>query len=608
MPSCTNTECNSHTHQLQSQLTELCHEINILKSSLNNELKSIRSTLYEQFQSFEDKLITHITKQLQSNTIQPNSTVPMVVNNTTAADNDSHSSTDDELTHCPVHQPYWGADEFIDGDCIDDDDVDTHHTGVQALHQHIEYVLPQQKSHKNDSNHSTTNQSQQNNNNTNIDTQSYNSVYCMPSGATIDTATLASYIGITSDQPNNTLLMTQDKLVWLAVKILLEQGSVPVGKMGSLLHRAAHDHTLPTMLKERYGGLKKFLQSHTVFFILNNDHPYNPHVTLSQQLATQLKSYQQQHFAKVHGITLNLNTDTNTDSNTSNTTNSHPQQNNTIHANTINMNKYSNLSRTTLDQQRIANQHRRFILQQVNTTQSPPTQSLSISSITSVQLTDVLAIDCEFCGVGMNGIRSQLARCSIVNYNGDIIYDVYVRPVEPVVDYRTHVSGIRGSDLIGTHVIDYSIVQQHVRTLIYNRILVAHNISCDLQVLGIYTHPRILIRDTAYYKHFCPQRAISLKQLVHEHLHWHTFQLAEHDSIQDARAALELYKLLEDEWEYELYHELQQQPSIQAEAARIMSQCEKSSRALTVTDDNDESDCKIIEAAHNNYNVHSAPT
>ena len=51
----------------------------------------------------------------------------------------------------------------------------------------------------------------------------------------------------------------------------------------SLLHKAANDHTLPQMLKERYGGLKKFLQSQTHFFSLGVDHPYNPSLSLSQE-------------------------------------------------------------------------------------------------------------------------------------------------------------------------------------------------------------------------------------------------------------------------------------------------------------------------------------
>ena len=58
-----------------------------------------------------------------------------------------------------------------------------------------------------------------------------------------------------------------------------------------------------------------------------------------------------------------------------------------------------------------------------------------------------LAMDCEFVGTGPFGEEHMLARVSIVNINGDIIYDTFVAPQERVVDYRTEVSGVRPSKL-----------------------------------------------------------------------------------------------------------------------------------------------------------------
>ncbi len=51
-----------------------------------------------------------------------------------------------------------------------------------------------------------------------------------------------------------------------------------------------------------------------------------------------------------------------------------------------------------------------------------------------------VAIDCE--RVLTEGNKESLARVSIVNYNGDTIYDTYVIPDEKVLDYRTWVSGV----------------------------------------------------------------------------------------------------------------------------------------------------------------------
>lgn len=72
----------------------------------------------------------------------------------------------------------------------------------------------------------------------------------------------------------------------------------------------------------------------------------------------------------------------------------------------------------------------------------------SASSSHKVAPTKYLAIDCEMVGTGPKGSISQLARCSIVSYEGDVVYDKFIKPSVPVTDYRTRWSGIRYSDLI----------------------------------------------------------------------------------------------------------------------------------------------------------------
>ena len=41
----------------------------------------------------------------------------------------------------------------------------------------------------------------------------------------------------------------------------------------------------------------------------------------------------------------------------------------------------------------------------------------------------------------------MLARVSVVNSHGHVVYDSFVAPQEKVVDYRTSVSGVRPADL-----------------------------------------------------------------------------------------------------------------------------------------------------------------
>jgi len=50
-------------------------------------------------------------------------------------------------------------------------------------------------------------------------------------------------------------------------------------------------------------------------------------------------------------------------------------------------------------------------------------------------------------GVGSGGVESALARVSIVNQQGDCVYDKFVVPGDEVTDYRTQFSGIRPHNL-----------------------------------------------------------------------------------------------------------------------------------------------------------------
>ena len=63
-------------------------------------------------------------------------------------------------------------------------------------------------------------------------------------------------------------------------------------------------------------------------------------------------------------------------------------------------------------------------------------------------LTRSIALDCEMVGVGRHGSRNMLARVSIIDSHGNVLYDSFVAPQEKVVDYRTFVSGVKPNDLI----------------------------------------------------------------------------------------------------------------------------------------------------------------
>jgi len=160
--------------------------------------------------------------------------------------------------------------------------------------------------------------------------------------------------------------------------------------------------------------------------------------------------------------------------------------------------------------------------------------------------TDVLAMDCEFGGYGASGMSNCLIRISIVNYVGDIVLDAVVRPAQYVTDFRTDITGVRAGDL--RNAVDFKIIQFNACELLKKApILVGHALNNDLRVLGIKHRPD-LMRDTSKFRVYCPQRPKKLKYLAKKHLGI-DIQKGSHSSVEDARAALALYRLHEAEWE-----------------------------------------------------------
>lgn len=92
---------------------------------------------------------------------------------------------------------------------------------------------------------------------------------------------------------------------------------------------------------------------------------------------------------------------------------------------------------------------------------------------------------------------------------------------------------------------------KHVLLSITGKILVGHAIRNDLAVLHI-KHPQSCIRDTSCYKPLCRLvangRTPSLKRLTQAIL-GKEIQTGEHNSVEDARAAMSIYNCLASDWE-----------------------------------------------------------
>ncbi|KAH8258691.1 hypothetical protein KR038_004071 [Drosophila bunnanda] len=170
-----------------------------------------------------------------------------------------------------------------------------------------------------------------------------------------------------------------------------------------------------------------------------------------------------------------------------------------------------------------------------------------------------LAMDCEMVGVGHKGNDDMLARVSIVNRVGEVLLDKHVKPRLEVTDYRTSVSGIRPHDIANGE--DFDVVQNEVVKLLHGRILVGHALRNDLAVLNI-RHPFEHIRDTSSYKPLCKLvsngSTPSLKRLTMAVL-GQEIQTGEHNSVEDARAAMGIYNRIATDWEKYLERKQHQQ-------------------------------------------------
>lgn len=171
-----------------------------------------------------------------------------------------------------------------------------------------------------------------------------------------------------------------------------------------------------------------------------------------------------------------------------------------------------------------------------------------------------MALDCEMVGIGSDGKQSALARVSLTDWYGKVVLDTFVQVPSRVTDFRTFVSGVTPKDISTRTAMDVVECRKQVAELLKDKVLVGHALKNDLQAL-LLNHPKENMRDTAKYRPF--QRASGrnggkwrprkLRDLVKEHLGISIQVDGEsHDSTEDARATMDLFKRVRVAWEKEL--------------------------------------------------------
>jgi len=148
------------------------------------------------------------------------------------------------------------------------------------------------------------------------------------------------------------------------------------------------------------------------------------------------------------------------------------------------------------------------------------------------------AVDCEMCNTASGKV---LTRISLIDFNEEVVMDEFVKPDEAIVDYVTQYSGIT-EEILRNVTTSLKDIQEKLLTLVSSDdILIGHSIENDLEVLKL-RHPKIVDTSLIFeHPRGLPFKS-SLKYLANQYLK-KTIQEGSHDSVEDAKACLDLVKL-----------------------------------------------------------------
>jgi len=170
-----------------------------------------------------------------------------------------------------------------------------------------------------------------------------------------------------------------------------------------------------------------------------------------------------------------------------------------------------------------------------------PPQDVKEGDVTAGR--QILAIDCEMVKTANDPLA--LARVSVVDWNGTAVMDELVKPEESVIDYVTFYSGIT-EDMLKPVTTTIGDIQERLLDIVTPQtILIGHSLESDLKALK-FVHPFIIDTVLQYPHPRGPPLKSSLSFLAQRYLEKEMQRdkvKGGHDSIEDARAALDLIKL-----------------------------------------------------------------
>ena len=180
---------------------------------------------------------------------------------------------------------------------------------------------------------------------------------------------------------------------------------------------------------------------------------------------------------------------------------------------------------------------------------------------------NVVAIDCEMVRCvpdekwlenarKRNKKRVAVAvRCAIVDYDLQVIYNEFICPPMEVKDWQGyHRSHHQEQVKEGT---PFYNAREIVRKLLRGKLVVVHHFYHDFDAIQICSViPKDNIRDTSTFKPLRNKAGedvtkpyVKLTKLAKAILGLRIQKTKPHDPVEDAKAAMELYKVVEQEWE-----------------------------------------------------------
>lgn len=158
----------------------------------------------------------------------------------------------------------------------------------------------------------------------------------------------------------------------------------------------------------------------------------------------------------------------------------------------------------------------------------------------------VIALDCEMIETtSEDGVKhDELARLSVVDEKGNTIIDEFFKPVFPVSDLRTHVSGVTQESIDSAKLSSNEGINKLAEVADKETIIVGHGLENDFKALLLF-HMRVVDTSLIYNneKGVTYPRKPKLSNLYQKYFKKEMREDNKpHDSVDDARAALELAK------------------------------------------------------------------